>query len=328
MRIHSVVTVSVILLLCIVAANHGQDGDKKAGAAKEGAKNTDVKPGGETMSAEEKEVRENVERFEKLFNAHDAKGLAAMFTPHAEMINDDGTVTKGREAIEQLLSDTFQQSPKASMQIDVDTVRVLSPNLAIEEGITRAKESPDDDEEVTSYLAIHAKQDGKWLLASVRDWGEPPGELTPHDRLQELAWLVGEWIEQTDDSVVQTVCKWQDNDNFLMQEFSVRIGGEIAMSGTMRIGWDPLRNQFKSWVFDTQGGYVEGYWTHNNDQWVVKSQGATGDGEAASATTVYRPVDPDTIVWRSFDRVVDGESREDIAPVTLKRRPPDPSESK
>jgi uncharacterized protein (TIGR02246 family) len=325
MRIQSAVAIAMILSLCVIAANHGQDRDKNAGTAKQGAtKNTYTAGDGKTMSPEEKDVRENVERFEKLYNAHDIKGLVAMFTPRAEMIDDDGTVTKGREAIEELLTKTFKETPKASMEIDVDTVRVLSSDLVIEEGVTRSKDSPDDDEEVTTYVAIHAKLDGKWLLASVRDWGVPPAELTPHDHLEELAWLVGEWIEESDDSVVHSVCKWHDNDNFLMQEFNVRIGGQIAMSGTMRIGWDAVRKQFKSWVFDSYGGHVEGYWTRDNDQWIVKSQGATATGEAASATTIYRPVDAETVVWRSFDRVIDGESREDIEPVTLKRRPPAP----
>src|SRR4029077_5424960 len=99
-------------------------------------------------------------------------------------------------------------------------------------------DSPDDPESVTDYVAIHVKTDGKWLLACVRDWDVPPAEPTPHDRLEELAWLVGEWIEEGPDSNVHTVWKWHDNGNFLMEEFKVQIAGEVAMSGTVRVGWD------------------------------------------------------------------------------------------
>ena len=45
------------------------------------------------------------------------------------------------------------------------------------------------------------------------------------------------------------------------------------LSGTQRIGWDPLKRQFKTWIFDSEGGHGEGYYTRNGDQWVVKTEG-------------------------------------------------------
>ena len=52
------------------------------------------------------------------------------------------------------------------MQVDVTSVRLVTPTLAIEEGITRSKDSPNDPEEASGYAAIHVKTDGRWLLAS------------------------------------------------------------------------------------------------------------------------------------------------------------------
>jgi len=283
-------------------------------------------PAAAAEGADEKAIRATAEAFTKLYNAHDSKGLAALFAPKAEMIDEDGLVTRGREAIETAFADVFTENPKAEMEVAVDSVRVLTPNLAIEEGIARSKDSPEGVVGVTEYVAIHVKLDGKWLLACVRDWDAPPEELTPNDHLQELAWLVGEWIEESPDSIVHSVWKWHDNDNFLMQEFHVQMAGKTAMSGTMRVGWDAVHKQFKSWVFDSHGGHAEGMWLQDGDEWIVKSQGATAKGESGSATNVYRRIDDETVGWRSYDRIVDGERREDIDEIVVKRRPPLPVE--
>lgn len=280
----------------------------------------------DTDTDDEKTIRASAIAFVNAYNDHDSKAVAALFAQKAEMIDDDKQVVKGRNAIEKAFASVFEANPKIVMQIDVESLRVLTPSLAIEEGTTRSKNSPDHPEDVSTYVAIHVKVDGKWLLACVRDWDAPAEEPTPHDRLEELSWLVGDWVEESSESVIRSSCQWHDNGNFLIQEFNVQFGGKVAMSGTMRIGWDAVRKQFKSWVFDSKGGYVEGYWLRDGKQWIVKSQGATAVGEAASATTVYVPVDDDTVIWSSFNRVVDGELQDEIAPVVVKRRPPSPTE--
>jgi uncharacterized protein (TIGR02246 family) len=302
-------------------------GKKSADTAKKPADTTKTAAAKSAEDPEEKIIRAGAEAFTKLYNAHDAKGLAALFTPKAEMIDEDGQVTKGREAIESEFAKVFKETPKATMTVDVESVRVLTSMLAIEEGTARSKDSPNDSEDVTVYVAIHVKTDGKWQLACVRDWDAPPEELSPHDQLeQNLAWLVGEWIDESPDSVVHTVCKWHDNGNFLMQEFQVNVGGDIAMSGTLRIGWDAVAKQFKSWVFDSHGGHSTGAWLQDGDRWIIKMQGATAKGEVGSSTIYYRPIDKDTIAWGSFDRVIDGERLEDIPEIIVKRRPLLPTE--
>jgi uncharacterized protein (TIGR02246 family) len=274
---------------------------------------------------EEKTIKAGAADFAKAYNQHDSKRLAAMFAPKAEMIDSDQNVVKGKEAIEKAFAAVFEQSPKIAMEIEVESVRVLTPNLALEEGTSRSKNSPDDREDVSTYVAVHAKVDGKWLLVCVRDWEVPSAQQTPRDHLQKLAWLVGDWVEESPDSVIRTSCQWSDNGNFLVQQFNVHVNGKVAMSGTMRIGWDAVRKQFKSWVFDSNGGHAEGFWLHDGRQWTVKSHGATAAGETTSQTAVYVPVDKETTVWSAFDRIIDGAPREDIPPITVKRRPPPPT---
>lgn len=276
--------------------------------------------------ADEKTIRASAEAFTRLYNAHDSKGLAAMFTPKAEVIDEDGLVTRGREAIEKEFASVFKENPEASMEVEIESVRVLTGSLAIEEGVARSMDGPGAPVDVTTYVAIHAKVDGKWLLACIRDWEAPPEELTPHEHLQELAWMVGDWVEEGSEATVHTSCRWDASGNFLIQEFSVRIEGEIAKSGTMRIGWDAVAKQFKSWVFDSEGGHSEAMWVRNADEWSLRARGSTAAGEASSAVNVIGYVDADTMTWRSYDRIVDGERTDDIDEVVIKRRAPAPSE--
>lgn len=352
MRLKSkIVLTAIVTAMCCGSVTYGQNREKPVEPAKpavkaaagaavpqkpveaakkplEGPNRVEAKPiePAASVSADETAIRASAESFSKLYNEHDSKGLAALFAPQAEVIDENEQVVKGREAIEQAFADVFKANPKSSMQIDIESVRILTPQLAIEEGTVLSKNSSDDPETETTYVAIHVKGDGKWLLACVRNWAVPSVELTPHDHLLELDWLVGEWVEESDDSTIHTVCKWHDNDNFLLQEFKIHIGGDVAMSGTMRIGWDAVSKQFKSWVFDSRGGHAVGLWHRVGDSWVVKSNGATARGETASATNVYRQIDRDTLGWRSFHRITDGIPQDDIDEIVIKRRPPTPVE--
>ena len=58
------------------------------------------------------------------------------------------------------------------------------------------------------------------------------------------------------------------------------------MTVTQRIGWDPLARQFRSWEFDSEGGFGEGRWSRDGDRWVVKHTGVRPEGTTASATNI------------------------------------------
>jgi hypothetical protein len=124
-----------------------------------------------------------------------------------------------------------------------------------------------------------------------------------------LAWLVGEWIDDSGSSVVRTSCRWSDDENFLLQDIKLQIAGREAMQVTQRIGWDPLSKRIRSWVFDTEGGFGEGVWARDGDSWVIKSTGVRPDGVPASATSVITPSGKDGYVWRVRDRVIGDETQ-------------------
>ena len=106
------------------------------------------------------------------------------------------------------------------------------------------------------YSVIYARQAGRWLHGRIRD--EPEKDIPAHDRLDELEWLLGEWVNESDDNVVFTTCKRSDDGNYLVREFDVKVEGRIALRGTQCIGWDPKQGQFRTWVFDDSGGFADG----------------------------------------------------------------------
>ena len=84
----------------------------------------------------------------------------------------------------------------------------------------------------------YTKQDGKWLTISARDL--PDDRLTPEEQLKQLQWMIGEWVDECPEALVITSYHWTDNQCYILSEFKVQVGGRPMMTGTQRIGWDPL----------------------------------------------------------------------------------------
>jgi uncharacterized protein (TIGR02246 family) len=272
-------------------------------------------------SSDERAIRENIQTFIKAFNAKQAKPIAELFLPDGQVITEEGESVEGRDAIEEGFHDMFAESPRSAMEITVDSIRFIGSDMAVEVGSTKETPAPGETPEFGRYTVLHVKRDGKWQMAFARDSaGEPP---TNHDRLQPLAWLVGEWIDDGGSAVVATTCRWSDDKNFLLQEMTLQISGRDAMRVTQRIGWDPLNKRIRSWVFDTQGGFGEGMWAHDGDSWIIKSTGVRPDGTSASATSSIVPTGTDGYVWRVKDRV-SGDEVEPPLEVKVVRKPPVP----
>lgn len=274
--------------------------------------------------ADEEAIRKSADAFIKAYNAHDSAAVAKLFAKKAELTDEEGQLIKGRDAIEQNFAAMFKLQPECKVDLEVTSVRVLTPNIAIEEGIVNGQPSPDDAIVHSSYIAIHVKVDGQWQIASCSDFAADSEPLTPNDHLQELAWMTGDWVDESPDAIVKSSCYWDDSGNYLLLEFQVQIAGIASRSGSMRIGWDPLTGQLKSWTFGEDGSYAEGLWTRIDNEWIVKSHGVNADGQATSAMNVFRHIDQDTMAWRSYDRVIGGAPAADVSENVIKRHAPTP----
>ncbi len=293
------------------------------------SKTPEEKPANEKESAkpspDEEAIRLTGDTYTKAFCDADAKLVASHFTPDAEYVDESGNVHQGREAIQEAMTSLFSENKDCQIEIIIDSIRFISPGVAIEDGTTAFTTSDDDEIDIvfSGYTAIHVKSNGKWLTASVREHA-PKNRRQHRSQLEQLSWLQGDWVDEGDDMLVIFSCNAIDGGNFLIREFKIHIAGQETMNGTQRIGWDPLNGKLKSWVFDSEGGHSEGYWHRDGDRWVLKSFGVTADGEPASSTTIYTQVDDDTMTWQSVDHEIGGVELPDSEPVTIVRRAPAP----
>ena len=149
-------------------------------------------------------------------------------------------------------------------------------------------------------------------------------EISP---LDDLAWMVGHWVDQGEDVTITTNCSWTKNRKFLTRSFRVAIDNEVTLEGTQVVGWDPIERRIRSWTFDSEGGFGEGRWIHDGGRWLVKTSFVLASGDRASALNVFTYVDPDTFRWQSIDREVGGELQPNIPEVTVVRQNADDNAS-
>ena len=96
----------------------------------------------------------------------------------------------------------FKENGGDRLTVDTDSLRFLGTDLAIEEGTASLSTGPDDPPDTNRYSVIYARQGGRWLHARIRD--EPPDEVSPHEQLLQLEWMLGEWVNESDDGIVKT----------------------------------------------------------------------------------------------------------------------------
>jgi uncharacterized protein (TIGR02246 family) len=273
-------------------------------------------------SADEQAVRQITRDFVKAFNAGNADKAAALFLADADLVDDAGNVHKGA-AIKDLLAGFFEKFPGATSSMTADSVRMVTPGLAIEEGRRVVSTQEDRPSAATRYTWVMVKQQGAWKIASGREVDDDDS-LSPHERLKPLSWLVGDWVDEGSDAVVQISCRWSEDTNYLLVDFNAQIQGKAALKSKQRIGWDPLTQKVKSWVFDSDGGHGEGLWTQVENHWVIKSTAVLPDGQTGSATIVLEPQGKDSYLMKGFDRIR-GKSAERDFELKIVRRPPEPA---
>jgi uncharacterized protein (TIGR02246 family) len=289
-----------------------------AGASGPASQAADAGPGGHLAA-----IRAVADSFLEAYRAKDAAALGALFTEDAEIADDEGEVTRGRPAIVERFARLFDASQGGTLDVDIESTRLLSPDSAVEEGTATVSHGDGQPPESNHYSVIYVRQAGRWLHARIED--RSPTEMSSHDHLQDLAWMLGGWVNESDDATVTTTCAWSDDESFLVRQFDVKIEGRLALRGTQRIGWDPLRNQFHTWVFDNDGGFGEGLMSRDGDRWIIKSTGVRSDGQPVSATNIITVLGKDRIGWETSERtladtVLPGSDR-----FVIVRKPPQPA---
>ncbi|WP_010584226.1 YybH family protein [Schlesneria paludicola] len=272
---------------------------------------------------DENAVRAAAQAYIKLFNEGNAKGLADHYTTNAEYIDERGVLVRGRTAIEESLKTYLSEHPGCTLDLNIASIRIVGAGMAIEDGTATLTLSNGAAPTISRYTAVSQKTGARWQLASVRDFStnQPPAH---RDYLKQLDWMLGEWVHEGSDAVVVFNCHPSDNGNFLVRNFTIRISGQDAISGSQRIGWDAQAKKFRAWTFDSDGGHSDGYWHRDGDSWVLKAAGVTATGQSASNTSIYTFTNPHTITFQVVDHEIAGEEFPDSPKVKIVRHPPRP----
>ena len=261
-------------------------------------------------AADEKAIGKIRAAYVKAFNAGDARALAAFWAPDGEFVDSEGRSFRGRNAIEKEFTAFFKEAKGQVLEVTVDSLRFVSPDVALETGGTRIK-AADGASSHAAYSIVHTRRNGKWLLASVRDAAYAPA--SNYERLRDLEWLVGKWTAKRDGQTLEITCEWSEKRNFLTRKYSLTNAEGTTRTGVQIIGWDPLVGAIRSWVFDSDGGFGSEKWERDGERWVLQAAAVTRDGAETESTNVLTRLDHDNFTWQSIKRSLNDVSLPDTA---------------
>jgi len=262
------------------------------------------------------EIRDLFAGYLRAFNRHDAAAVAAHWAPAGENLNlDSGELTSGREAVEAVFAGLFAIDPGATIDIDVAAIRPLRDDVAVIDGVSRVAYA-DGEVAGSRFSAVAVRHADGWLLESVRE-AATTREAAPPRPLDPLAWLVGSWENVGGGVTAGSTCDWTAGRAFLVRGHTVardpappepRAGGEgipgllAVAAGSPRelteiIGWDPERQEIRSWLFSSDGRFAEATWSRSGEGWAIEVEGRGLDA-GRTATGMLLPVGPDAVEVR------------------------------
>ena len=161
------------------------------------------------------------------------------------------------------------------------------------------------------------------LFLAIQCTGNIKSLPSHHEPLKELSWLIGSWQDHDHDVDFSTTFAWVMDQNYIKQNFTLTTSDHKPLNGEQYIGWDPVRNEVRSWAFDNDGGYGQARWSKDGPSWYVTMSYTLADGTRASATHVFTHVDDATYTFSSLNRDINGSILPDIGPFTNKRIQPE-----
>lgn len=256
------------------------------------------------------------------FDANDPTALAALFTEGGELVDENGTVHAGRGGIEAAFRQFFEAFPGARLLMEVQDVRRVDDDIAIEEGVRLVLVDDGAAAAQVRYVAVRSREGDAWPIVSYREFADDPPP-TAREMLAQLEWLVGDWIDESPDGRTLITFRWSEDGHYILGDFNVSVSALPTTTSQQRIGWDPVNLTLRSWTFDADGGFSEGVWTPAETGWIIRSAAILPDGSTGAATLTLSVDGDDHVVITGEDRVVAGAIEPDFT-LRIARRQPRP----
>jgi uncharacterized protein (TIGR02246 family) len=256
----------------------------------------------------ETEIRKANADYGTALAAGDLDAVMAFWASDADYIDDAGKQSQGSDKIAALFRKSLPEMKGAKVNVRIHSLKFLRPEICLEDG-TVEKTTAIGTKESGRFAIVWTKTGDKWLISSVRDLPtevtDAPSVAATH--LNDLGWLVGEWVDDSPKADVAVKVSWATNKAFLLMDYVIKQPDADPLEVSVRVGWDARAGRIRSWVFDSTGGFAEAYWRKDGKRWVIGTSGVLPDGGTGGATNVYEFVDENTFVWRSTERDVDGQ---------------------
>lgn len=268
--------------------------------------------------------------YQEALDKGDGKALAAFWTADGDIIDADGNVLNGREAVATTVPPE-EGELRPAMKIEETNLRFVSPTVAIEDGTVKVA-IPGGAAPLTGrFSAVWVKTDGKWLLSALRE--DALGEIPGTEQLSDLDWLTGEWKatnnmasgvgEGAAQPDITITGRWNSSKTFLIRDMRVSREGRVVLHVTQRIGWDPLHKQLRGWLFSSDGTHGEAIWGRDGSTWLAKTSITSPDGTQESSLNIYTYDGKDTCHWKAYPTHIDSHGLPPLD-MTLTRVSPTP----
>jgi len=267
-------------------------------------------------AADRAAIAATMQSFAKAFGAGDAKSLAGHWTSEGEYQNDSGVSVRGRAALQSQFATFFTRAPEPKAEVRPESLRFLSNDLAIGEGVVAVRRGPAEPEGRAQYSVTFVRDGARWRIAQLRE------SVRNDVSVEDIAWLIGAWKSANNQGAeIQTTYKWTPNKKFIHATFTLKEKA-LSLSGDQVIGIDPATGSLRSWTFEVSGGVAEADWERDGDHWVLRSVGTLADGRTLTQTNILRRINQDTLTWQSVERQLDDEDLPDLPPTKVVRVKP------
>jgi uncharacterized protein (TIGR02246 family) len=257
------------------------------------------------------------QEFIAAFDKGDAKAVTGFWTEDGDYVDEVGRKYKGHGEIEKMYEKFFALHKGAKLSITVLSLRQVTEDVALEEGITSVSLPEGGPPSVSAFSAVLVKKSGEWFFESVRDSIAHPPSNSRH--FEDLEWLIGDWAGDEKGESGTASYSWAENRNFIVCTFATTLNGVPMVGGTQWIVWDAIDKEIRSFSFYSGGGFGEAVWKQDGDKWVIKTTAKTAAGKKASATNVITKVDNDNAVWQVTHLTVGDKELPDPAAQKLHR---------
>lgn len=251
-----------------------------------------------------------LERYAAALNQRKTAAIEPFLAESVDHIADDGTATTGRANVLKLYESIAGDAANFSVALTVNSAKFVTANVLLIDGAATIKSG--DSTETARFESVWEKAGANWQAVRIRELGDgSPVPESNAEYLKEIDWLVGDWTAESAEYKVAMTVKYGKNRNFLIGEQSITRGNDEVVTVMKVIGYDAVRGELRTWLFDSDGGFGGGSLVRQGASWVDSTEFQTRGGDASTATHTFRP-NTNGFTWTSTDRILDGKPLPDL----------------